>query len=1065
MARWNNHEHSGSGKAKKAKNKQIPAFHNSKSLSHHRFLHKSASTTSAELQDNNTKSGKSFKINGLTQGVTVSQKRKQIKFVYPKSQENSFQQVEYVLSQNSNHKTIDGQRKNTENSSHIEKEDVTSKIKLRKKESLNDILFPNRLKHDEKKNSQPHISSTPMVQHNDTMTIPYTKPTMNQDTHEKVSAKEGPRDDRSKRIRSNSMDRALLLSKAKTLSGFSVDDAVKDRAGCRPRANSTDGELNLPQRGLCDERMVLAAHQWGSSWKPADPKGFINLGNTCFLNATLQCLVYLPTVCQSLATMTLPITGNSSSSQKFASILRNLIRQVHGLETSNQSDKSSSTIAPRHMVNAIPSLGQIGSKKGYKFRPGRQEDAHEFLIHLIDAMQDGELKAAGVDPTARGWRDSLPIPRLDETTFIHRVFGGYLRSQVRCTKCSYRSNTYDPFLDLSLEVSKNSCSSILTAFSEFSRKERLDEQNQWRCSGCKKHVCATKQLTVFRPPLSLCIQLKRFTYGVGSYGGFHKKMSHMSGGGGGKINKSIEFPAKLALPLSDGRKCEYNLTGIIVHVGGSSSSGHYTAYVKKPLSQSSQWYHMDDSFVEAVSEKTVLQQRDAYILFYCRTEVKLELPTPPPRSNMTAEQATAHGQARARARADSIAQESDDETLLPTQANVKAIVTTVIKTNGLVGSIKEEQQQVSIPPGANVPLLNGDPSSPSSSEGSESFSDEDAKRKDSKTRIHKDVKSQTTVGVSASPVAILSGVKAPHSIAGEGGKKEAIRPVAIRPESPRLSESSTNSSEGESSSSSSSTSECESSDDDSNLEFMKNAGVVSVFTDDSSSEELPSGTVSKLIPDSTKTEHIKETKLSSFPDGRINSNHGEPHQPKASRKSEGNTKIVLDRGTTHGKLEVMMGPRFKTKNAWKPKATIGGNKGEERDLLGTVQVGKWDDGTDDVSSAQVDRRKIVKKLDKMETSRKRSMHLDRWDAILDQGKQKKVKVKQPETTSQLAVEPKLNPFSRIQSSIQKFNKGRAKGLFRSEQHGSERHSNSSKAGKHGRSGTPKRQQSNNRRYK
>lgn len=31
---------------------------------------------------------------------------------------------------------------------------------------------------------------------------------------------------------------------------FSVQDAMRDKSKCRPRANSTNGELNLPQRGL-----------------------------------------------------------------------------------------------------------------------------------------------------------------------------------------------------------------------------------------------------------------------------------------------------------------------------------------------------------------------------------------------------------------------------------------------------------------------------------------------------------------------------------------------------------------------------------------------------------------------------------------------------------------------------------------------------------------------------------------------------------------------------------------------------------------------------------------------
>lgn len=255
-------------------------------------------------------------------------------------------------------------------------------------------------------------------------------------------------------------------------------------------------------------------------------------------------------------------------------------------------------------------------------------------------MHEGELFAAGINPNASGWRDKLPIPRLDETTFVHRIFGGYFRSQLKCNKCGYKSNTYDPFLDLALEISKKHIDSLSSAFKEFTRREKLDADNQWKCSGCKKHVCPTKHLSVFRPPLSLCIHLKRFGFGRDGFHGSnhffhrHSKGLHMMGRGGSKISKRIEFPAHLSLPLSDGRVCEYGLTGIIVHVGGTATSGHYTSFVKQPGTSSKLWYHMDDSFVTEVSEKTVLKQRDAYVLFYTRKEVKLEFPQPPPKERL-----------------------------------------------------------------------------------------------------------------------------------------------------------------------------------------------------------------------------------------------------------------------------------------------------------------------------------------------------------------------------------------------------------------------------------------------
>lgn len=157
----------------------------------------------------------------------------------------------------------------------------------------------------------------------------------------------------------------------------------------------------------------------------------------------------------------------------------------------------------------------------------------------------------GINPNASGWRDRLPIPRLDETTFIHRIFGGYFRSQLKCNSCGYKSNTYDPFLDLALEVSKRHIDSLQAAFAEFTKMEKLDSDNRWKCSGCKKHVCPTKHLSVFRPPLSLCIHLKRFEFnqtarfsGKGKGWGFGHRLGG-GGNGGSKISKKINFPTHL----------------------------------------------------------------------------------------------------------------------------------------------------------------------------------------------------------------------------------------------------------------------------------------------------------------------------------------------------------------------------------------------------------------------------------------------------------------------------------------------------------------------------------------
>lgn len=81
---------------------------------------------------------------------------------------------------------------------------------------------------------------------------------------------------------------------------------------------------------------------------------------------------------------------------------------------------------------------------GKQFRPNRQEDAHEYLRQLLDCMHEEILKANNIKSSDG---------KVAETTLISRVFGGYIRNELKCLSCNYSSKTYNHFQDLSLEVS------------------------------------------------------------------------------------------------------------------------------------------------------------------------------------------------------------------------------------------------------------------------------------------------------------------------------------------------------------------------------------------------------------------------------------------------------------------------------------------------------------------------------------------------------------------------------------------------------------------------------------
>ncbi|CAN0031483.1 unnamed protein product, partial [Hapterophycus canaliculatus] len=163
--------------------------------------------------------------------------------------------------------------------------------------------------------------------------------------------------------------------------------------------------------------------------------GLRNLGNTCFLNATLQCLTYLPPLAQHLlkglySQARFGPQGMASRGPRPMGGFREFTK-VEVLAAMEQHTKQASGLGRDHVhTGQFTGLGAISPKVlvrnlrmiGKQFRQGRQEDAHEFLRHLLDKMVDCCLKRKGVKSSAPN--------RLAETTPINRIFGGYLRSRV-----------------------------------------------------------------------------------------------------------------------------------------------------------------------------------------------------------------------------------------------------------------------------------------------------------------------------------------------------------------------------------------------------------------------------------------------------------------------------------------------------------------------------------------------------------------------------------------------------------------------------------------------------------
>ncbi|KXJ68745.1 hypothetical protein RP20_CCG001877 [Aedes albopictus] len=342
-------------------------------------------------------------------------------------------------------------------------------------------------------------------------------------------------------------------------------------------SQSTPGKDQLPAPKLVlypRENVQLGWKKTGHKWNVG--AGFTNVGNTCYLNSTLQALFHVPAIANWLLSDKAHREHCDDNVNGQGCIICAMAKTLLA------SQNNQGSIKPYMVVSKLRSVCK-------HLTPGRQEDAHEFLRYLVEAMEKCYL--------AR-FKNSKELDQYSkETTPLNQILGGYLRSEVKCLNCKHVSTTFQHFEDLLLDIRK--VSSIEEALQTYFALERLEEM-QYKCEACKKKVAATKQFSLERAPSALCIQLKRF--------------SMM----GGKINKHVELKTRLDLTpyssktaVSNG-KLTYKLASMVTHLGSTQHCGHYTAIGG---TDSGTYYVFDDSLVRPISIQNVTNT-SAYIIFY-----------------------------------------------------------------------------------------------------------------------------------------------------------------------------------------------------------------------------------------------------------------------------------------------------------------------------------------------------------------------------------------------------------------------------------------------------------------
>lgn len=327
--------------------------------------------------------------------------------------------------------------------------------------------------------------------------------------------------------------------------------------------------------------------------------GLNNLGNTCFFNAAVQCLVrVMPLtnfILSSKFESQLNPNNRKSSHGQIARVYRSFLEDLCNGPPKGARDPS---ILRRAIVSKYTRFSNFG-----------QHDSQELLGSLLDGLHEDMNQssyAGGHDQpiVTTSNSDSWDVHISQNSSPIVDIFHGILYGSVKCPNCGHIEKVHDPFIFLSLPITRKfSAIKLHDCLKNFSKSEVLDNDNKWKCENCRKMVCATKEMGVEKcGNKMLIIHLKRFS-GEGQYAS--------------KIDTTVDYPDTLdAKTFAKSDNGIFNLIGVVFHSGGLGG-GHYTAAVIDPASGS--WYYFSDSMTSKISREKA-HARGAYILFYQRQE-------------------------------------------------------------------------------------------------------------------------------------------------------------------------------------------------------------------------------------------------------------------------------------------------------------------------------------------------------------------------------------------------------------------------------------------------------------
>ena len=340
---------------------------------------------------------------------------------------------------------------------------------------------------------------------------------------------------------------------------------------------------------------MMSSLEENNSYENRGLTGLGNLGNTCFVNSTLQCISHSYLLNDFL---------NKKTYRKRINKIPESLLLIEWDKLRELMWSENCIIKPAGFISAVQKVANLKNKD--IFTGYAQNDLTEFLTFLLSSFHEAIKREVemNIKGNIENSKDKLAITcyemmknmySKEYSEFLNMFYGIHV-SEIKSTESDYTNASPEPFFMLNIPIDKTK--TLQGCIELYTQKEILDDNNKIFNDKTEKKEKATKQIVFWNLPELLVITLKRFN-----------NINE-------KNNEMVDFPlenldfSKYVVGYNK-ESYKYDLYGICNHSGGVSG-GHYTAFVKNA---NGNWYHYNDTNVSQVKESNI-KTNMAYCLFY-----------------------------------------------------------------------------------------------------------------------------------------------------------------------------------------------------------------------------------------------------------------------------------------------------------------------------------------------------------------------------------------------------------------------------------------------------------------